>query len=283
MTAIIEYEKRFKETFAKDLKLLCGIYGSLSLNELIKSADFLIKMHDKWEKAFHNFTSFLGITTQNQDLTPYLLERESLAMLRAKPERARATMHVLEFAGPGAVGKETIEKELGFPKVKITTTRPRRNYETDQYHFLNDQNIFEKMAARGEFVITSERPGRGWYGVQRKDLNDALAQASVVIIEENPATLMKLSEAIKGVRPEANLTIVYILPPPPLILHLGLRLAKRCIIAGEDYRTALESTLGERQIHEFESLRTAHDNGTDVLYVVNDSIQRTKDIIRLIV
>ncbi|HVZ58311.1 MAG TPA: hypothetical protein VG935_00955 [Patescibacteria group bacterium] len=271
-----------EEAFNADLDRLKGVYATSLIDNVVANADFLLGLHDRWNIAMQAVGEHFGID-DTQD-TPLALEQVTYDRLLSH-ERAQGRGTVLGFAGPGAAGKGTLAEQLGYPRVINTTTRLPRAYEVDgvHYHFL-DEATFRQSEARGDFATVTDRPGRGLYATAKKDLALATSsQSGAAIIEENPATLTRLGEAIRTSLPDTNFVLTYILPPDPVQLNLALRLAGRCLVAGEDYRRAVESTLGQRQIDEFLSVREAENAGVPVLFVVNDSIERATGVIQSVV
>lgn len=129
-------------------------------------------------------------------------------------------------------------------------------------------------------MSTTHRPGRGNYGIQISSLKAALADSDTTIIEENPQTLASVTENVAASIPDTSAVAAYILPPSPVIGHLATRLAGRCLVAGEDYRAVLESTLGRRQVEEFNAFVPLAANGTRALFVVNDNLDRAVGVIK---
>lgn len=136
------------------------------------------------------------------------------------------------------------------------------------------------MKDDGEFVSTTPRPGRGNYGIQIDSLKAALSGSDTTVIEENPQTLVSVAENVAASMPDTSVVAFYVLPPSPIIGHLATRLAGRCMVAGEDYRRVLDSTLGKRQVKEFNDFVPLAKNGARAMFVVNDNPDRAVSVIR---
>lgn len=258
-----------------------GIYPEASFTETAKFQDEIRATHDRWNQALSSFGSDFGIEGDRRS-DPRQLESKTIAEITKRHEtEGRTQKTIVGIAGPGATGKETIANALGYPQVLRTTTRQKRPNEIDgeHYNFLSEEE-FEQKTKAGEFVSVTHRQDRGWYGILKKDLEKALTDADVAIIEENPETLTNLKNSIEREMPQYDgFVIVYLLPPAPVALHLALRLAKRCVESGDDLGKTIASTMGERQIAEFQSLKEPIKKGIDTVFIVNDKIDRATNLI----
>lgn len=258
-----------------------GIYPKESFTETVRFQNEIKATHDRWNQALSSFGSDFGIEGDER-YDPRQLESKTVAKITKKHEtEGRAQKTIIGIAGPGATGKETITNALGYPQVLRTTTREKRPNEIDgeHYNFLTEEE-FEQRARAGEFVSVTHRQDRGWYGILKNDLEKALTDADIAIIEENPETLTNLKGSIEKKMPQYDgFVIVYLLPPAPVALHLALRLAKRCVESGDDLGRTIASTMGERQIAEFQSMREPIKKGVDTVFVVNDKIDRATNLI----
>ena len=252
------YPPKIRETVREHLKLLEPI-------------------QDLWQLAFEKALLGYGITRAAN--VPNLLQEQSLASVRLP----KAKRYVLGFCGPGATGKETVAKALGAPKVINTTTRAPRSYETNgvEYWFV-DETTFRDMRAANSFVFSHEKIGRGWYGVQKADLNSVLGSSSLAIVEESPTTLQQLQTGIQQDFPDTVFLAIYLLPPSPVLANLACRLAKRCLGAGDPYKPVVISTLGPRQVEEFESTIDLRSQKVPLIYIVNDDVEAAVGRIRSI-
>lgn len=266
--------------FFEELQQLQRIYAVQLVENARQNADLLIDLHWQWEAALRMVAESYDEDVPETNLPSYLERKSQQKLLEEADAPARS---IVGLAGPGATGKETVARALGYSKIINTTTRTRRDYEVQDvhYHFI-DEPTFSLLEAQGEFATITEREGRGRYGIQRQDLELGLSSTGMTIIEENPETLEKLSQFVGESMPDTRFFLTYILPPDPVQLHLAIRLANRCLVAGEDYRQAIKSTLGKRQIDEFISVMQAQEAGTTVLYVVNDQVDRAVSTIQTI-
>ena len=94
--------------------------------------------------------------------------------------------NVFIISGPSGSGQDTIiealRKEFLLERVVTTTTRPMRPGESDghPYHFISKET-FLSLRENGSFVECAETYNGEWYGVQREDLETALASKNIVI------------------------------------------------------------------------------------------------------
>ncbi len=270
--------------FQKDLKAIRGLYSEEILNLVENNIDILLKDYIAWQKAIMATARSLGVEDNNVSEIPNMIEQATFERVKKILSEVRTEKIVLGIAGPGAVGKETIKDALGFDAVVNTTTRPKRDYEKEAQHYnFIDDTQFKSIVAQDGFIVSMERPGRGQYGIQKKDIEKVLGKYKISIVEENPANLTKLSEYIQK-REGCEFIIVYILPPYPVLPHLAARLAGRCQKTGSDFRSAIASTLGIRQLNEFVSVLDSMEKGNNVIFVVNDSVDRAvgkiKDLVK---
>jgi guanylate kinase len=266
--------------FSEQIDLIETLYSTEVINLLRENKVHLKEGFSLWEEALRSMAKKYNIKNFDIKLIPSELETASLAQLSLSTDGRRG--FVFGFAGPGATGKETLASELGWPKVINTTTRSPRGYEKDGVHYnFVDKAQFKIRIENNSFVDFQERKNRGWYGIEKTSIEKAFDQSSEVIVEENPRSLVKLSQKLKEKLPSASFCLVYILPPFPVFLHLAARLAKRCIGAGDKFDSAvIDSTLGNRQVEEFLSLNEAREAETSVVILVNDEISRAAQVLR---
>lgn len=237
--------------------------------------NLLMPIQDRWQSAFDMALREYGI--DSTDNIPNSLQTKSLNDV----QRRKSNKVVLGFCGPGATGKETVAKSLGAPKVINTTSRPARSYEVDGVHYrFVDEPTFHAKRENQDFLFSHEKAGRGWYGVQKNDLESVLSTSPFAVIEESPAALFTLSGVIRDEHPQTSFLGVYLLPPDPVLAHLAYRLAKRCLDAGDPYEPVVLSTLGPRQVEEFESTIRLRRDGMPLIYVVNDDVSQAVSRIR---
>ncbi len=95
---------------------------------------------------------------------------------RQTPEK-----NIVIISGPAGSGKDTlidrVLEELPFQRVVTTTSRPKRENETDgiEYYFLSPEE-FVKRIHNNEFVEYSQNENGAYYGVEQKHLTEAFAQ-----------------------------------------------------------------------------------------------------------
>lgn len=218
----------------------------------------------------------------------YELERRSLA--RRAGWRLPGRNALIGISGPGAVGKDTLIAALAQSRLRpstvlTTTTRAPRPREKDgvDYDFVNDDQYY-RLQATGTFVVEQHRTGRGHYGITHQSLLDALSKADMCIAEESPNSLAKIAAATKDVDVTRDATIIYLVPPGPMFVHLALRFFQRWLesdptLDEDALHAAIESTLGPRQIDEFSDALALFDKGVPLTFLVNDRIDRLLDLI----
>lgn len=97
---------------------------------------------------------------------------------------------MLVIVGGSASGKDTIARELckdgSYHRIKAFTTRPTRDDDHDDYHYVAVKG-FEQLEKSGFFAVTSEY--RGWrYGIAKAEVVDDFHQ----IVICTPADLRRL-------------------------------------------------------------------------------------------
>jgi guanylate kinase len=257
-----------------------GVYTDEVFDTVAKNADKLIPLYKAWDAALHLASDQFDFKDYDSLTLPVALENSSLNN-EEKSEKPKGSKTVIAFAGPGASGKGTIQTAFGAPRITATTTRPRRDYEVPDvdYHFVS-QVEYQRLKSEGSFVYPNHKPNRGNYGIQKTDIDNFLAAQNVSIVEENPEGLIQIGKEIQAVYPDVKYKIAYILPPGPVLPTLALRLATRSLVSGLDYATDIDSTLGLRQVKEFEDIVKAKKEGTDVIFVVNDKVERATQILK---
>ncbi len=276
--------RSIKTLFKKDLKALENLFPEEVLAVVENNIDSLTEDYVAWQRALTVIAKRLGVKADSINKIPGMIEQTTFENIRSKFSIEKPFKIVLGIAGPGAVGKETIKKKLGFKAVVNTTTRPRRNYEVqgEHYHFI-DKTEFRKIISENGFIVSMERPGRGYYGIQKKDIKDILSGSKTAMIEENPVNLINLVEYLKTYE-NCELVLVYILPPSPILPNLAARLADRCLKSGHDFKSAISSTLNLRQVHEFNSIADSlFSQKCECAFLINDDVERVvkkvKDLI----
>ena len=249
-------------------------YPLEAINLVEKSQDQLISILNSWNNALNKVKYAFNIEDSNLENLPTRLHKITFESIKNDFQQKNKNKIVIGIAGPGACGKGSLIESLNLPKVINTTTRPARSYEIDQvhYHFLDDLS-FRNMADNGDFLSVTDRPGRGLYGIEKNNLNNIFNKSNIAIIEENPETLFKIQQSINKNDKSIYFSINYILPPQPIVLHLATRLAKRCLESNGNFLDSIDSTLGQRQIAEFESLSDIAKKGGNIcFFVVNNNI-----------
>jgi guanylate kinase len=139
---------------------------------------------------------------------------------------------VVVISGPSGVGKSTIclelVKQVGAFLSVSATTRPQAETEVNgkDYWFLS-QEQFQKRVQNGDFIEHAEVFGN-LYGTPRKEVQQALAQGKIVILEIDVQGAL----VAKSSYPDA--LMIFILPPSQA--DLAGRMAGRG--RGEDGKTA---------------------------------------------
>lgn len=249
--------------------------------------DQLIAIFNYWENAFDKVASAFNISDSDRKNIPYKLHQLTFEKIKKdfKEKDISKTKIIIGIAGPGACGKGTLIESLNLPKVVNTTTRLARSYEIDQvhYHFVDDFS-FQEMIDNGDFLSVTDRPGRGLYGIEKNSLKNVFNKSKVAVIEENPETLFKVQKSINKDNSESTyFAINYILPPQPIAIHLATRLAKRCLETNSNFLDSINSTLGQRQVNEFESLADIAKNGGNIcFFVINNDIEYNASLIKTI-
>ncbi len=140
------------------------------------------------------------------------------------PSPSSAKPLLIILSGPSGVGKDAVlarMKETRFPMhyVVTLTTRPRRLSEQDNvdYRFVRNTE-FEELRGSKQLLESANVYGN-WYGVPRRDVEDALEAGKDTIIKVD----VQGAENIKKVMPQA----VSIFLAPPTKEDLLTRLEKR--------------------------------------------------------
>lgn len=271
-----------KSSFQKDLLVLENIYPSKVLGLVEDNIDLLLIYYEAWKQALFVFAKELKINNNDINKIPYKLEQALFSKVQKKLSKTNIKKIILGIAGPGAVGKETIKNALGFNTVINTTTRKKRKNEKNgkNYHFV-DEAQFKKIADKDGFVICMSRRNRGKYGIQKHDIEKVLQKSQIVLIEENPVNLTSLAKYFKTHK-DSEFILVYILPPAPILLHLAARLADRCQKTNDNFRSAIISTLGARQLNEFKSVLNSINKKINVIFIINNDIERAVAKIKIL-
>lgn len=190
-------------------------------------------------------------TKQRVRLGAYLRARESTA--------GRGRLVVL--AGPTAVGKGTVSAYIRehHPDVLLSisaTTRPARPGERDGVHyFFVDDDEFDAMVDRGEFLEWARVHNASRYGTPRPPVEATLASGRSVLLEID----LQGARQVRAAMPEA--VLVFLLPPS--WEELVRRLVGRGTEGPEEQKRRLETA----------KVELAAQDEFDVL-VVNDDVRR---------
>jgi len=141
-------------------------------------------------------------------------QRERLrAWLEGREGTSRTRSRLVVLAGPTAVGKGTVSAYIreNYPEVLLSvsaTTRPPRPGEVDgrHYYFVDDET-FDQMIERGDFLEWATVHNQSRYGTPRPPIDAALATGRSVLLEID----LQGARAVKKAMPEALL--VFLLPP----------------------------------------------------------------------
>lgn len=234
----------------------------------------------KRSDSLKEFAQKIDVPAENYNNLPKAFEDITYSKIIEKEKKWKTIMGI---CGPGASWKNTVKEMLSEVKMVInTTTRAQRQNETEgvHYNFLNEEQ-FQKSKDNGDFLSTTNRPGRWNYGIRKNDILGTMKDNKAFVIEENPETIFQVSEKLKEIDDDCRIVLIYILPPDPIIFNLSSRLAKRSLTSWESADSLLDTVLWERQHEEFLSVLKLMDK-MDVLFVVNDKPQRAKELIESI-
>ena len=280
----MEKIKKEIDIFKQDLDYFRGnqTYPIEAINLVEKHQDQLVPILANWDSALIKIRSAFNLHNSSLETLPTNLHQVTFEKVKNDFEKSSKNRIVIGIAGPGACGKGSLVESLALPKVLNTTTRSPRSYEIDNlhYHFVDDFT-FHKMESNQEFLSVTPRPGRGLYGVEKTILENTFNQSKMAIIEENPVTLFNIKQSLEKDKKSTYFSINYILPPQPIILHLATRLAKRSIESNSNFLDSIDSTLGQRQIDEFESLIDINKNGGNIcFFVINNNVDQIASTIK---
>ena len=102
---------------------------------------------------------------------------------------------MIVLVGKTCSGKSTVanllEEKYGIPRIRTYTTRPRRENENDEYHFLTTAEFIQLRGAEFFFETTSYNVASGdvwYYGTAKSELTDDCC------IVMNPEGIKKIKE-----------------------------------------------------------------------------------------
>ena len=130
-----------------------------------------------------------------------------------------------------------------------------------------DRNT-KRERGREEGEMERPREGRGERGAER-----TTEERERVLIPKKIFREKKI-HFIFHVYKNYKFILIYILPPHPIFPHLAARLAERNQKTGENFKLTIKSTLGSRQLKEFNSIKDSINKDIDVIFLINDKIKR---------
>lgn len=136
---------------------------------------------------------------------------------------------ILVISGPAGSGKDTLislalqSTNVPFERVLTTTSRPQREGEQDgrEYRFLSSET-FKQRIERGAFVEYALGENGSYYGVQKEDLDTAMATGKNILWKVD----WKGVEHIKSLYPQA-ISICIMAPAETLERRLRSREGNR--------------------------------------------------------
>jgi len=158
--------------------------------------------------------------------------------------------NVFIISGPSGSGQDTLiealKKELPLERVITTTTRPKRPTESDghPYHFIT-KKAFTELLQAGAFVEYAKTYNGEWYGVQKKDLDAALASSNVVIWKVD-------YKGVRSIKKQFPHIISFLIEVPKEILRK--RLIKRDAPSEEYLQARMEYTeewLASKELYDY--------------------------------
>jgi guanylate kinase len=169
---------------------------------------------------------------------------------------------LLVVSGPSGVGKTTIVHEvirrLGGEFSVSATTRERSGRERDgvDYHFV-DEETFQQWINEGRFLEHAQVFGRNWYGTLRNQVEDALAQGSLIVLDID----VQGARDVKRAMPSAF--SLFVLPPDETAL------LKRLHARGREDEAAIDRRFAEAKKEiEFAKTSDVYD-----AFVINDDLE----------
>ena len=169
---------------------------------------------------------------------------------------------LLVVSGPSGVGKTTIVHEvirrLGGEFSVSATTRERSGRERDgvDYHFVNEET-FQQWINEGRFLEHAQVFGRSWYGTLRNQVEDALAQGSLIVLDID----VQGARDVKRAMPSAF--SLFVLPPDETAL------LKRLHARGREDEAAIDRRFAEAK----KEIEFAKTSGVYDAFVINDDLE----------
>jgi guanylate kinase len=135
------------------------------------------------------------------------------------------------ISAPSGAGKTTLCKQLSasipelWHSVSYTTRKPRAGEEGGREYYFVDENVFQDMVARNEFLEYAHVYGN-WYGTPRKALMDKMEQGIDVLLEIDVQGALQIKKKFEDG--------VYIFILPPSLDTLRTRLQGRASDSQEE-------------------------------------------------
>jgi len=135
------------------------------------------------------------------------------------------------ISAPSGAGKTTLCKQLSasipglWHSVSYTTRKPRTGEESGREYYFVDENVFQDMVARNEFLEYAHVYGN-WYGTPRKALMDKMEQGIDVLLEIDVQGALQIKKKFEDG--------VYIFILPPSLDALRARLQGRASDSQEE-------------------------------------------------
>lgn len=135
------------------------------------------------------------------------------------------------ISAPSGAGKTTLCKQLSasipglWHSVSYTTRKPRSGEEGGREYYFVDENVFQDMVARNEFLEYAHVYGN-WYGTPRKALKDKMEQGIDVLLEIDVQGALQIKKKFEDG--------VYIFILPPSLDTLRARLQGRASDSQEE-------------------------------------------------
>jgi guanylate kinase len=146
------------------------------------------------------------------------------------------------ISAPSGTGKTTLCKQLTasvqglWHSVSYTTRKPRPGEEHGREYFFIEENTFQAMIERNEFMEYAHVYGN-WYGTPRKALMDKMEQGTDVLLEIDVQGAMQIKKRFGDG--------VYIFILPPSMEALRTRLQSRASDSPEEILRRLQKVKEE--------------------------------------
>lgn len=172
-------EKNIIITSRKDLVQCDILIDDAPHNVFDSAAKWPVLLRRPWNNNVSGFLS-VGGYDEALALVDRIIEGNSKSVGESGP-------YVVALVGPSGSGKTAIADALCnlhgnmFATAQSTTTRPKRDNESDDaYHFI-DMDTFLSMKKNGDFLETTMYAGNG-YGMEKKNIDTILASGRNVLM-----------------------------------------------------------------------------------------------------